>query len=310
MIVDLHFLRPFWLFSLLPLGMLGFGLLKQKSSMDAWRHVCDAHLLPHLLQIQGKSKRVWPLLILMSSGLCMIIALAGPTWLRIEVPTYQHIRPRMLVLDMSDTMLEHDLAPDRLTRAKFKIRDMLQHRDAGQFGLMVYTSEPFVVSPLTDDGQTIEVLLSSLTPTIMPVGGNQLEHALKEAKTLITETGSQSGELLVFTAQIPSNPAVNAAQTLANSGFHVSVMPMLDDKTALPLFAPLAKAGRGEVIPFTSNNADIERWLKTTHTKSTYQTNDLNDIPLWRDEGRWFIIAALLLLLPGFWRGWLQRITT
>lgn len=310
MIADIHFLRPFWLFAILPLAMLGFSLLKQKSAIDAWRHVCDAHLLPHLLQIHGQSKRAWPLLVLMSSGLCMIIALAGPTWSRIAVPTYQQIQPRVLLLDMSETMLAHDLSPDRLTRAKFKLHDILQHRDAGQFGLVVYTSEPFVVSPLTDDGQTIEALLSSLTPTIMPVGGNRLEFALQEAKTLITEAGSQTGELFVLTAQIPSNPAVDAAQSLANSGFHVSVMPMLDDKAAMPLFEPLAKAGQGEVIPFSNHNADIEHWLATTQTKSTYQANDLNDIPLWHDEGRWFIVAALLLLLPAFWRGWLQRINT
>ncbi|MDP3562469.1 MAG: VWA domain-containing protein [Legionellaceae bacterium] len=305
-----HFLRPAWFVMILPLVMLGYNLLSQKSAIQTWRHACDAHLLPHLLHIHGKSTRGWPLGILMLSSLCIIIALAGPTWSRMPVPTYQHIQPRVLLLDMSDDMLEEDLSPNRLTRAKFKLHDLLQQSHSGQFGLIAYTGQSFIVSPLTDDGQTIDALLPSLIPSIMPIGGNQLELALEEAKSLIAESGSQSGELLVFTARIPSSAAVNAAQDLGNHHFHVSIMPMLDDKTALPLFQPLARAGRGKVVTLTHNDSDIQQWLASTRTKATYQTNDLDDIPLWRDEGRWFIIPALILLLPAFWRGWLQRIHT
>lgn len=307
---SIHFLRPFWFLAVIPLFLVGFIGLKQKSVIDAWRMVCDAELLPHLLQIKGRSKCAWPLFLLMSSGLCMIIALAGPTWSRIAVPTYQQINPRVILLDMSLDMMEHDLSPNRLTRAKFKLHDILINRDAGQLGLIVYTGEPFVVSPLTDDGQTIDSLLEYLTPAIMPIRGNRLERALSEAKTLITNAGSQSGEILVLTSKIPSSLSVDAAQAVANSGFHISVMPILEDKAALPLFEPLAKAGRGRVIALTNTNADIEQWLASTHVKSTYQINDMNDIPLWRDEGRWFILIALLLLLPAFWRGWFTRINT
>jgi len=310
MSTSIHFLRPYWFIACLPIILLGFSLLKRKSVLYAWQQVCDAHLLKHLLHIQGPSKRAWPLFVLMLSSLCMVIALTGPSWTRIAVPTYQQKQPRVLLLDMSDSMMQHDLSPDRLTRAKFKLHDLLQRQDTGQLALIVYTEEPFVVSPLTDDGQTIDALLSSLSPAIMPVGGNQLERALYEAKSLITAAGAQSGELLVFTAKIPSHAAVSAAQTIATQGFHVSIIPMLDDKGALPLFAPLAKAGRGQVVSLTHDNTDIKHWLATTQSKGMYQTNDLNDIPLWRDEGRWFIALALLLLLPAFWRGWLQRINT
>lgn len=306
----IHFLRPLFFLALIPLGLIGFIGFKQKSVIDSWRLVCDAELLPHLLQFHSQSKRIWPLLLLMCSGLFMIIALAGPTWSRINVPTYQQINPRVLLLDMSDDMMETDLSPNRLIRAKFKLHDILKHRDSGQFGLIVYTHEPFVVSPLTDDGQTIDSLLEALVPSIMPVRGNKLERALIEAKKLIVNAGSQSGEILVLTSQIPSGFSVDAAQMIANSGFHVSVMPILDDKNAIPLFEPLAKAGLGRVIPLTHTNADIEKWLSSTHIKSTYQTHDMNDIPLWRDEGRWFILIALLILLPVFWRGWFMRINT
>lgn len=310
MITDFHFIRPFWLLAILPLVLLGFGLMRQRSVIQAWQAICDAHLLAPLLQMQGHSKRAFSICVLLGSGLCMILGLAGPTWSRLPVPIYQQVQPRVVLLDMSDTMLAKDLPPDRLTRAKFKLHDLLQQHEIGQVGLIAYTSEPFVVSPLTDDGQTIDALLPMLTPNVMPVQGNQLEKAITEAQKLITATGAQSGEILVLTAQLPSDVAVSAARVAANQGFHVSIIPMLEDKSAAPLFEPLAKAGLGDVISFTNDQHDLKAWLANTHTKATYQTNEMDDIPVWRDEGRWFLIPALLLLLPVFWRGWLQRINT
>ncbi len=307
---DFHFIRPLWLFALLPFAALAWHLFRQAPMMQAWMAICDNHLLPWLMQVNGRSRRTWPLLMLLSSALLMIIGLAGPTWSRLPVPTYQQIQPRVLVLDMSESMLERDLSPDRLSRAKFKLHDLFQHKDAGQFGMVVYTSEPFVVSPLTDDAQTIDALLPSLTPAIMPVKGNHLEKALDQAGKLITQAGFRTGQILVLTAHSPSPSAVDMARKLARHDIETSVIPILSNHSSSWLFDPLAQAGQGNVITFTNTSADLDRWLSLSHDNHGYDINQQNDIPVWRDQGRWFLIPALLLLLPVFRRGWLQRIST
>lgn len=308
MMHEFHFLRPFWLGMIFPLAFLGYHLWKQKPALQAWRRVCDPALLTYLLKTNQTVNRPWPLCLMMSSCICMIIALAGPTWSRLPVPTYQSIKPHMILLDLSEDMLQDDLKPTRLARAKFKIHDLMQHPDKGQFGLMVYTSEPFVVSPLTNDGQTIDALLPALSPTLMPVQGNHLELALAETTPLLKASGATTGEILVLTGKIPSHAAVDAAKQLAGEGLYVSVIPMLADNMATPLFEPLARAGRGEVIPFSHTNQDIEQWLSARHTTAAYQTHALEDVPLWYDEGRWFLLAGLILLLPIFRQGWFQRL--
>ncbi len=310
MIADFHFLRPLWLFALLPLGILVWRLFRRTPAMHAWSAICDSHLLPWLVQTTGRSKRALPLLLLTTCTLLMIISLSGPTWSRLPVPTYQQIQPRVLILDMTSAMLAHDLSPDRLSRAKFKLHDLFQHRDAGQFGLVVYTGEAFVVSPLTDDGQTIDALLSSLTPEIMPITGNRLDRALEQAKQLITQAGSDSGQILVLTANPPSQAAINAAKALAHGGIDTSVIPVLKKTSWMPLFERLATAGHGQVISFTDTEADVDQWLAVSHANQRYGVNLQNDIPVWRDQGRWFLIPALLLLLAIFRRGWLQRLNT
>ena len=310
MIADFHFLRPFWLLAVLPLMILAVYLFRRQSPTHAWSAICDSHLLPWLLRRNGQRKRAGPLLLLGNSALLMIISLSGPTWSRLPVPTYQQIQPRVVILDMTSAMLARDLRPNRLSRAKFKLHDLFQHRDAGQFGLIVYTGEAFVVSPLTDDGQTIDALLPSLTPDVMPVTGNHLEKALEQAKKLISQAGFNSGQILVLTANAPTQAAINTAKILTKSGIDTSIIPISGNKFLAPSFAQVAAAGNGHLISFTDTEADLNQWLAASHANQHYGINLQNDIPIWRDQGRWFLIPALLLFLPVFRRGWLQRINS
>ncbi|MDI1352524.1 MAG: VWA domain-containing protein, partial [bacterium] len=187
MMLDFHLLRPWWLLAILPLVTMTIVLWRQAPQLHAWEKICDPHLLDHLLQKKAAKKPPFSLLLLFFSSLFMILALAGPSWYKLPAVTYKPIQPRVLVLDLSEHMMNSDLTPNRLSRAKFKLHDLFNRKDVGQLGLIVFTGEPFVVSPLTDDGQTIASLLSSLTPDIMPVAGQKLESALEEAAKLIKQ---------------------------------------------------------------------------------------------------------------------------
>lgn len=307
MIPLFHFLRPFWLFAFIPLVVLLYRLFKIKTTQHPWQAICDSHLQPYVIKMNGQRNRAVPISLLLISSVFFIISLSGPTWSRFPVPTFQTIQPRVIVLDLSDNMLADDVSPNRLTRAKFKLHDLFQHHDAGQFALVAYTDEPFVISPLTDDGETIDALLPSLLPSIMPVSGNRLERGLEKAGQLITQAGFQTGQILVLTAETPSERSLQLARTLASRGLFTSVIPISHQSSMLPLFKPLALAGKGHVIALTDTTADLEHWLALSKGDSRYAANQ-QDIPVWHDKGRWFIIPALLFLLPVFRRGWLQRL--
>lgn len=307
MMLAFHFIRPWWLLALIPLLGLLWRLLRQRPLMQAWEEVCDAHLLKALVQSKSNSKRMNALSWLFLSATMMIVGLAGPTWTRLPTPTYREIQPRVLILDMSDSMLEKDLSPDRLTRAKFKLHDLFQQKNMGQLALIAYTDESFVVSPLTDDAKTIDTLLPSLTQDIMPVQGQRLASALEEAQILLKQADYDYGQVLVLAAGVPSNEDIQIAKNLAAQGLHISVIPLMKEATRYPLFQRLATAGKGELIPYTDTSKDVQSWLKLHERHQQYQ-NQQNDVPTWKDEGSWFLFPALFLLLPVFRKGWLQRV--
>lgn len=308
MISDFHFLRPLWLICLIPFMGLLYQIWKQPSRLHAWAEVCDRHLLEHMLSHKGQSKHQNSIFLIAVGVIFMIIAISGPTWHKYPVVTYKPILPRVIVLDMSDRMMETDLSPDRLSRAKFKLYDLLSRKNSGQLGLVVFTGEPFVVSPLTDDSQTIASLLSALTQDTMPVTGHNLESALNEANQLIHDAGYKQGDILVMTADAPTTKAIDLAKDLSKKGVYSSIMPMRKDSDLNPLFEHFATSGGGQLLKYSSESKNLEHWMSQGQNKEQLEINKLDHIPLWRDEGRWFLVPALLCLLPVFQRGWLQRI--
>jgi Ca-activated chloride channel homolog len=305
--IDVHLLRPWWLLAILPLVGLVALLWIQHPRLRAWAEICDSHLLDYLTHGAGQSKRHHALIVLFSSLFLMILSIAGPAWYQFPTPILKYTRPQVVVLDMSAHMKETDLTPDRLSRAKFKLQDLLSRNDIGQVGMIVFTEEPFVVSPLTDDGQTISALLPMLTPDIMPVGGQNLASALKEAGQLIQHAGFHQGDILVMTADAPTLDAITWAEQLSAQGIDTSIMPVKALKELSPLYQQFANAGGGELLFYTSDAKDLNAWLAHSNKKKWLEDSTEDDIPLWRDEGRWLLIPALLLLLPVFRRGWLQR---
>ncbi|MCW8452381.1 vWA domain-containing protein [Legionella quinlivanii] len=308
MVIDFHFLRPLWLLAFLPLCWLFWRLWKQKAPLQAWAAICDPHLLSQLIKNQHSGKRQHSLLLLLTSFGLIIIALAGPVWKKLPVPAFKLLQPRIIVLDLSDAMLEEDLKPNRLLRARFILHDLFNRKDTGQTGLIVYTGESFVVSPLTEDAKTIDSLLDSLNPQIMPVNGQDLSIALQQAAQLIEQAGFSGGQILVLTATPPDASALKAASRLANQGIETSIMPVLADSAVYPIFKPLANAGKGMLLDLNNENASLNRWLSRAITSKQYTLSEQNEIPVWQDEGRWFLIPALLFLMPVFRRGWLQRV--
>lgn len=307
-----HFLRPWFLITLIPLGGLFIlGYLNHKYNKGVWSKACDAHLLPHLLVDLGKKEHQFSLFLLFGAMFFLIISLAGPTWSKKEVPVYKPVQPYVIVLDMSDKMFSTDISPNRLKRAKFKLHELFKHPEAGQFAMIVYTREPFIVSPLTDDAKTIDALLSSLTEDVMPIGGNKLDLALLEAEKLIQQAKFKEGNILVLTPNTPTEKSLNIAKNLKHNNIKSSIMPILidADNANYEAFKHFAKNGGGELVHFKDNKNDIIEWLSLTQKQTEIHKKSMT-LEIWNDKGRWFLIPALFLFLPIFRKGWLDKVSS
>jgi Ca-activated chloride channel homolog len=325
---EFHFLRPAWLLLLGLLPLLGWAWRRAARSGNPWRRVVDPHLLPALLEpgsAGGRQSRALPLLLL--ALLLGTLALAGPAWRPQAQPLLRSEAGLIVALDLSSRMRAADLAPDRLTRARFKLADLLRRHRDGQIALIAYAGDAFTVAPLTTDAATLEALLSALETELMPVPGQRADRAIELAAELAGNAGLGAAQLLLLTDDADAR-AVDAAQRARAGGLRTSVLGVgtaqgapvplpggsfATDAAGRPLLAArqddalarLAAAGGGRYQPMTADDGDLRRLALDELAAGARIEDGSATLARYHDDGAWLLVLLLPLAALGFRRGWL-----
>ena len=329
MMNQFHFLHPLWLLSLIPLAGLLWMLYQQRSGNSNWSKIIDANLLPLLLKGSENKTNHFGLLLLAFAWFVSVIALADPVWEKIPRPIFQTNAARVIVLDLSRSMMIPDLKPSRLARARFKIEDILARNEEGQTGLVVFAGAGFTAAPLTRDSDTLRSLLQVLKPNIMPSQGSRADLGLLKAQELLQQAGITKGEVLLIADGVVDKLAEVAAKKLHDNGYTVSVLavgteaggliPQMPRKTtvvkldAIALQA-VAQQGGGRYQLISNNTDDLQQLLSPLNANATQENDDAQKTIADVENQDWKSNAPLLilLLLPlaafAFRRGWLFNI--
>lgn len=324
---DFHFLRPGWFWTLLPLALLLAWFAIGKIRNGQWAKVVDPQLLEHVLTGEQHRGRLRPLALLGLAGMLAITALAGPAWKKLPLPVFKDQSALMILLDLSRSMDSQDLKPSRLERARHKLTDILRQRRTGQTGLIVYAAQPYTVTPLTDDTETINAHVSSLSTDLMPAQGSRPDLAIRKAMELFDQAGVRHGKVLFITDGLDSGQVGKAVDDLTAAGHELRVLGVgsaggapvpvpgsgfLKDASGAIVIPKLDEAalrqvvaGRGMYHGLTIDDSDINYLLAETpaaglnlQTKETDLKTDT-----WRDEGPWLLLPVLLLAALAFRRG-------
>lgn len=303
--MELHFLRPYWFLAILPMFLLCWRLARV-NHVDNWRLICDEHLLSHLLVVP-KRKLKLPILLLALGSLITIIALAGPSWEKQSQPIYRSMLARIFVLNLSPSMADSIASTKKIDRARFKILDYLHRQKEGLTGLIVYTDEAHIISPLTEDNHTIANFVPALDPNIMPTFNDDTQIGLKEAEKLFKGAGLNNGDIILITDKISQFAAARkVAKSLYEEGYRLYVYDISLQDGVESQMQKIAVAGGGKVISLTSNNKDIESLLSltTSHTMHTAKKTNAKGF-FWQDNGRVIVFFILPFALLAFRRGYL-----
>src|SRR5690606_4781029 len=133
-----------------------------------------------------------------------ILALAGPVVNSVGEPRRLSDSALVIVLDVSRNMLSDDLAPNRLQRAKHKIRTVMQDYPDTQLALVAFAGSAHRVTPLSQDRETMSRLLTALEPDIMPADGQNLDLALTLARQMLADRPQSSSQVLLLTSGLDS----------------------------------------------------------------------------------------------------------
>ena len=120
----------------------------------------------------------------------------------------------LFAVDTSRSMLTQDVNPDRLTRARLAVADLLAKLEGDRVGLIAFAGSAFLQCPLTLDYDAFRQSLDALDTNVIPKSGTDIVSAISEAGAAF-RTGAKNHKLLVLITdgEDLAGNAVSTAQT-------------------------------------------------------------------------------------------------
>jgi len=323
-----HFLRPGWLWALIPVVLVALLNLMTHREDGKWKHLISPALRPYMFSREKRSGFLLPLisfLLLMALG---VLAMAGPTWSKEEVPGARSEAALLVAVDCSSSMLARDIQPNRLERAKFKIRDLMEANPGSRVGLHAFAGTAHTVIPLSRDYRIVRHHLEALSPAIMPLQGTNFEVMLALADSALMAVEAPS-TLLLVTDELEREALPLLTSFVDRSAHSVQILALATPQGAsIPrneALDPLVDA-KGQVvisrlrtevlleaqshpkitvIPLTLDNSDMKALAKQVRASLDYQADEKESDERWKDMG--FVLLILLLLILPLWfrKGWM-----
>jgi Ca-activated chloride channel family protein len=295
-LADLHFIRPACLL-LLPVAFGVWWVWRRRSDpLRGWREQIAPELLKALVvEPSHPSSARW----LLCAWLLAVVSVAGPTWRLEPSPFADDASPLVVLLKADATMEQPDPAPSRLERARLKIADLAEARKGQPLGLIAYAGSAHLVLPPTRDTAVVARMAAEISPEIMPVPGDRLDLALREAERVLAES-RQGGSIAVLADSVDTDPG--AFQALEKDfSLPVQFLALCDPES--PQSEALRKAARmlkAEVEPLDVDGDDVAAILRRASRAPAAQRGEQGE--RWQEAGYWLVPLVGLFLLASFRR--------
>jgi len=301
--------------------------------VTAWDKAIDKNLLPYLLDRSKNAAQRTPLLLLFCAWVLSTVAMAGPVWEQLPQPVQKREDALVIVMDLSLSMFAPDHNPSRLDLAKRKLRDILALRQEGQTALVVYAGDSHTVTPLTDDVVTIDALVSSLSPNIMPLFGSNPMSAIDMAVGLLDDVESTDGQIMLMTDGISGfDQELLITEQLEETDYELLVMGigteegapirtsdgsfLTDENGAMVVptlnknvLQSLANRVNGRYHDIQLSNADLAFLLSENQLLDDQDLTEVEEeFDVWNEAGPFLLLLVLPLAAFTFRRGWLFSI--
>lgn len=325
---DFHFLRPDWLWFFAPAALVLILLLINTNQKNKWKKIIAPALRPYMFTKEKKASISFPL-IMFALLMCIgIVALAGPSWkMKVEAEK-QNEAQLVIAIDASLSMMAEDVQPNRLERAKFKIKDLINENPRAKISLYAYSGLSFMVVPACDDYSLITLHLDAIKPATMPIQGSnlpamiaQVDSTLKNFKApstllIMTDVLSENDKQAIIQfadssihrveicalasiggAQIPINkqkkPALDAQGNIVISKLNQQVLLQLSAHPKITVNTP------------TIDKSDMQILAKRIRENLYFSDSEKMNDDDWEDMGYLFVIIITLIMPFWFRKGWM-----
>ena len=159
-------------------------------------------------------------------ALCfMVLVLARPQFgSKMETITRQGVET-VIALDISNSMLAEDVAPNRLEKSKNVVSKLVDSFTDDKIGLIVFAGEAYIQLPITNDFISAKMFLESINPSLIERQGTNVKAAIDMATRSFTPKEDVGKAIIIITdGENHEGGAKEAAKAAAEKGMMVYVM--------------------------------------------------------------------------------------
>lgn len=185
----------------------------------------DAELMASLMPNASRVRPTVKFSILMVALSLLIVAAARPQFGEKEVTEKREGIEAIVALDISNSMLAEDVAPNRLDRAKQMLSKLMDNMVDDKVGLVVFAGDAFVQLPITCDYVSAKMFLNSIKPDLIKTQGTAIGQALSTSIRCFGEQSDASRAIILITdGENHEDDAVAVAQRAKEAGIQVLVV--------------------------------------------------------------------------------------
>lgn len=173
------------------------------------------------------------------SLIAFVLTLAGPRFGVVETSGRELGRDIFVLLDVSESMLAEDVAPNRLTLAKLDVEDLLNAAVGDRIGLIAFAGSAQVEIPPTNDRALFREMLQSVDETTVALQGTAIGDALRLAVERLGDgsDGRERAIVLVADGEDHSSLPLEAANRAKSFGVPIYAVAIGDVAGAkIPVF--------------------------------------------------------------------------
>ena len=254
----------------------------------------------------------------------LLVAFLGPSFgdSRKEVKSVG--KDIMICVDLSKSMDAFDIQPSRLEKVKFEMRRIVDAFSSDRIGIIIFSSEAFMQSPLTYDQNALNLFIETMNTGLVPSSGTDFGPPLRMALTKLNDQegpssrqkskviilisdgedfGENTGESIkqiqdegikLFTLGVGTR---QGSRLYAGSGFKTdrqgnTVITRLDSRS----LESLADRTGGEYFEINETKNDVSRLI---HTISGIEgeLRDTRFVDVSANRYYYFLVFALFLLV-------------
>ena len=215
----------------------------------------DPELMEALMPNASRVRPAVKFSILMVALALLIFAAARPQYGQSEHTEKRQGIEAIVALDISNSMLAEDVAPNRLDRAKQMLSKLMDNMVNDKVGLVVFAGEAFVQLPITCDYVSAKMFLNSIKPELIKTQGTAIGSALSTSIRCFGEQSETSRAIILITdGENHEDDAVAVAQKAKEMGIQVLVVGI-----GKPEGSPIPLPGTNNFIKDRQGNVVVSK---------------------------------------------------